>query len=251
MRNLRSIVGAMVLLFPSILTSQSKPSASATEMARRFFAAWADGRWLEAARMLDLSAFESYRQDVIRSSRSGKSVVGPTPEQVMAQQPDMPRPVAEYIAGKYSAAADSDALSMLFARTTSADALAALPLEQAAARWLEARDPRWQAERSIAHLGPGCVRPRLDDIKKPPPNQALGEVNYRLTEPGGPDSLSYVVYRDPSVPRIPNQMPPGVLTLIPVKGVWKIVPLPDIGFPGGVNRYTTYGCVKVGVQRPN
>jgi hypothetical protein len=246
------IVVTMSLSLVSILPAQSKSSASPTEVAREFFNAQSDGRWLYAARLLDLRGFEPYRQNAIRESRLKKGFVGPTPEQVMASEPGMPRAVAEYVAGRYAQAADSDALSMEFARTASADALAVLPVDEAAARWLEARDPRWQLERSRTHLPPGCQRPPILPTVKPPPNQALGEVMNHPTAPGGADTLSYVVFRDPTISRgAPGLMSPGVLTLTSVNGQWKILPLPDVGFAGGVRSFPGFGCVKVGVQPPN
>jgi hypothetical protein len=242
----------MSFLLAALLPAQSKSGASPTEVAREFFNAQSDGRWLDAARLLDLRGFESYRQNAIRESGLKKGFVGPTPEQVMAREPGMPRVVAEYVAGKYAQVADSDALSMEFARTASPDALAVLSLDEAAARWLEARDPRWQLERSRTHLPPGCQRPPILPTVKPPPNEALGEVIYRLTAPGGVDTLSYVVFRDPTISRgAPGLKPPGVLTLTSVNGQWKILPLPDVGFAGGVRSFPGFGCVKVGVQPPN
>jgi hypothetical protein len=243
----------VLVLLPSALSGQTRSGASATEVAREFFTAQSDGRWLDAARLLDLRAFEAYRQDAIRTSRLSKGFVGPTPEQVMAKQPDMPRAVAEYVARQYSRTADSDALSMEFARTTSADSLAFMPADEAAARWLEARDPRWQLERSRTHLPPDCIRPPIGPTVKPLPNNALGEVMYLLTAPGGTDSMSYVVFREPSgspSSRIGDGMPPGVLTLTRANGQWKILPLPDVGFSGGARGYPGFGCVKVGVRPP-
>jgi hypothetical protein len=246
-------LATMLAVFPSALSGQTRSGASATEVARGFFTAQSDGRWLDAARLLDLRAFEAYRQDAIRTSRLNKGFVGPTPDQVMAKQPDMPRAVAEYVAKQYSQAADSDALSMEFARTTSSDSLASMPAEQAAARWLEARDPRWQLERSRAHLPADCVRPPIGPTVKPSPIEVLGNAITALAAPGRTDSLSYVLFRDVSVSqssRIGNGMPPGVLTLTRVDGQWKILPLPDVGFAGGMRSFPGFGCVKVGVQPP-
>jgi hypothetical protein len=247
----RSLASLVIALFPLALTGQAAPAASPTEVGQEFFKAEADGRWLDAARLLDLRAFEAHRQDALRSSRAGKGFVGPTAEQVMREYPDMPPNVAEYVARKYAQAADSDALSRTFARTTSADTLAALPVDVAASRWLEARDPRWQLERSIAHLPAGCVRPAAGPTMKPTPKEVLGSPITSLTAPGGTDSLSYVLFRDvgqsPSS-RIGNGMPPGVLTLTRVNGQWKILPLPDVGFAGGVRNVPEYGCVRIGVE---
>jgi hypothetical protein len=243
------IAVATSFLLPATLPAQAKSTASPTEVAREFFNAQSDGRWLDAARLLDLRSFERYRQNAIRDFRLRKGFAGPTPEQVMEREPGMPRAVAEYVAGKYAGLADSDALSTDFARTTSPEELAAIPLDEAAARWLEARDPRWQLERSRTHLPPGCQRPPVLPTVKPPPNEALGEVFSGLTAPGGADTLSYVVFRDPTISRgAPGLMPPGVLTLTSVNGQWKILPLPDVGFAGGLRSFPGFGCVKVGVQ---
>ena len=251
MRNPSAVLAAMVLLLSSTLGGQSQANLPPTAVAREFFKAQSDGRWLDAARVLDLRAFEAYRQDALRESGFKKGFVGPTAEQVMAKEPDMPRAVAEYVAKKYAQAADTDALSTVFARTTSADVLAALPADQAAARWLEARDPRWQFERSRAHLPPDCAPPTIDANVNPSPIEVLGNAITAPTAPGGTDSVSYVLFRDVSgspSSRIGNGRPPGVLTMTRINGQWKILPLPDLGFAGGIRSFPGFGCVKVGVQ---
>lgn len=246
-----AVLVAMILLSPSALSGQGTSNASPTEVAREFFTAQMDGRWIDAARLLDLWAFEPYRQDAIRNSRLSRGVVGPTPEQVMAETPDMPRAVAEYVARKYSQAADSDALSLVFARTSSADVLAGMPADQAAARWLEARDPRWTLERSIAHLPAGCLRPKVETIPKPRPVEVVGNAITAPAVSNETDSVSYVLFRDVATSpssRIGDRTPPGVLTLLRANGQWRILPLPDVGFTAGVRNNPSFGCVHVSVQ---
>lgn len=243
-----------MLATPIAIDAQSNRHLAPTDVVREFFKAQADGRWRDAASFLNLEAFEPYREDAIRQTRMMKGRGGPTVEQVMAREPDMPRAVAEYVAKKYAAMADSDALSHEFAHTVSPDTLAALTPEQAAARWLEARDVRWQLERSAAHLGPECQKPSgLPFPDRPTPKEVLSPAVSATQAAGSGDSVSYVLYRDKgsnSAGRISQSMPPGIVTLKRVGGEWKILPLPDLGFPGGNRTYASVACTRVSGQSP-
>lgn len=253
MRYRSTVLVVMILISPLGLAGQGRSNGSPTEVAREFFTAQMEGRWIDAARLLDLSAFDAFRRVAIRENQLARGMVGPTAEQVMARDPGMPRAVAEYFARKYSEAADSDALSLIFARTSSVDTVAALPLDQAAARWLEARDPRWTLERSIAHLPAGCLRPKVETIPKPRPVEVVGNAITAAAASNETDSVSYVLFRDVAASpssRIGNRAPPGVLTLLRANGQWRILPLPDVGFTGGVRNNPSFGCVHVGVQPP-
>jgi hypothetical protein len=145
---------------------------------------------------------------------------------------------------------------MTFARTSSVDTLAALPVDQAAARWLEARDTRWQLERSRSRLGPECARFPIPPTIKPAPKEVLAPAIDAPTVLDASDSVSYVLFRDPirsqgmRSPAMRNgmRMPPGVITLTRVNGEWRILSLPDLGFVGGVRSYASVGCTSVEKQ---
>ena len=228
--------------------SQTRPEA----VVRAFFTAQDDGRWADAASLLALNAFEPYREDAIRRARAMKGRTGPTPEEVMARDPNMPRVVAEYVAKQYASYADSDALSLDFAHTTSPDALAALPVEEAAARWLEARGSRWQFERAVAHLPPDCIKPKSPLLDRWPPKEVLEPAVVTGSSGEAADSVSYVLFRDAdfrATGRISKRGPPGVVTLFLIGKQWKIVPLPDLGIAAGPPAYAFPACVKI--ERPS
>jgi hypothetical protein len=101
---------AALALVPSLLPGQARKGLSPTEVAREFFAAESDGRWIDAAQLLDLAAFERTRQFAIQTASKSTSFGARTPEQIMAEQPDMPRAVAEYFAKQIAHMTDRDAL---------------------------------------------------------------------------------------------------------------------------------------------
>jgi hypothetical protein len=226
------------------LGAQTSP-AGPEAVARTFFQAQADGRWLDAARLLDLTSFDAYRKAAAVRNRAAKGRAGPTVEQVLAEQPDMPRAVAEYVARIYTAASDSDALSIEFAHTTSVDSLLKLPLVVAAARWLEARDLRWQLERSRAPLPAGCMRPAAAATPKPRPKQVIGGVT-PITRSAASDSASYVLFRDPTATagRTGTTRLPDVLALVRVDGEWRITGFDNPEFAGSGYTYASLACVR-------
>ncbi|HUR00665.1 MAG TPA: hypothetical protein VM166_14540 [Gemmatimonadaceae bacterium] len=239
----------MLLTLGTILTAPSlkaQTSADGPEaVARTFFQAQADARWLDAARLLDLKSFDAYRKAAAVRNRAAKRRAGPSVEQVLAEQPDMPRAVAEYVAKIYTAASDSDALSIEFAHTTSVDTLLALPLVVAAARWLEARDLRWQLERSRAPLPAGCMRPGIGALRTPQPKQVIGGVT-PMTRSAASDSASYVLFRDPTATagRTGTARLPDVLALVKVDDEWRITGFDNPEFAGSGYTYASLGCVR-------
>jgi hypothetical protein len=229
------------------------PAASPEEVARQFFKAEDEGRWLDAARLLDLTRFESVRQTAVKSARSVRDRRPATPESLMQWQPEMPRAVAEYQAMQLNKSiADFDILGSQFARVTSADSLAALPIDVAAARWLEARDPRWQSEmarqRALKLPRGKCPVSVVD------PGALVAAAHYHSPKAAilgtvtAGDSAAYIVVAESSglspmrgLPRSQEAgvgLSPRVLELSRVDGNWKVVPTMDIvgstGSPGGM-----------------
>lgn len=234
---------AWIMFFGSGVAAPASTLAAQQGTARRiaelFFSAAAAGRWKEAASYLDLDAFETYRRQQVRWSRVPQPVHELTAEELMRHDPDMPRAVADYQVAKYKSGRGEigDGLSYEYAGISSADSLAALSTLDAAARWIQARDPIYQMELSIARYrreGSCQALPTMLKLPRPAPNRILG-----VTEN---DSLAYVVHDDRSVMLNPFEeapragkatsarptperwmtFPPTVLQLRRVKGRWAI-----------------------------
>jgi hypothetical protein len=242
---------ALVLSVPNVV-AQVASNASPSDVARDFFAAERDGRWLDAARLLDLKAFEAQRTQDVANARRAREGFHLTVEQVRSSDPSMPRAVAEYYVKRAASMShDSNPLLYQYARVPSADSLAALPIDVAAARWLEAKDPRW-----MMHLGRGsggCELPEsADSLFKPPPRRVVAATR-DLTISALADSVTYILFRD-SVPRFPGSASPaaalssetvsspGVLALVLTPGGWRIVPVVRLGEVPDV--VIGYGCMR-------
>jgi hypothetical protein len=168
----------------------AQPEPSPRSVAGRFLEAWNARRWSEAARYLDLDQFDRFRQDFIARARRGSNE-GPRPtvEDLRKMDPEMPREVAEYQIRRMEEQRRryADPTPFEFARVSSLSALRALAPEEAAARWLESRDPQWQVRMQFEQAG--CSAPNdLEEIPIPR-RQLIGVM------PDG-DSLSYGVFRE-------------------------------------------------------
>jgi hypothetical protein len=204
-------------------------------VARAFLADVAAMRWLAAAEHLDLDAFEGYRGEQIGQLRS-QLPMSLTAEDLMQADPDMPRAVAEYQVRKAreAQARFGNGIGHQFAGVSRLDSLAALSPAEAAARFLEAQDPRYLMRRSLEMQGVrGCPVP-IDSLPPSPPRVVLGEIVR--------DSLAYVLHEEPSRPardierdslrhltrphsppaRSWYAEPPAVLQLRLVGGRWRI-----------------------------
>ena len=249
------LLALLLLLSPEQLLCQQKPE----EVVRAFFGAEDQSRWLDAARMLDLNAFERIRKTTVQGVRHMKDYPPPTVESMMRMDPNMPRAVAEYqVKATQQQMRDYDIIAEQFARVTSVDTLAALSVEDAAARWLEAKSPEWRTELTWRH-----ARGRTE-IKCPGLTDSAARAIYIASakEPRAvirgatPDtgSVSYVVI-DVDYPRITHRDSadlrygplPRALTLRRVEGAWKIEPaadLPDANGMGGSYSFSV-GCTKL------
>jgi hypothetical protein len=234
--------------FSSAMTQS--PAASPEEVVHQFFKAEDEDRWLDAARLLDLNRFETLRQMTLKGVRTFLPPSRLTPEMIMRTDPEMPRAVAEYQAKQANKDFEEfDLLTFQFARVPSADSLEALSVEEAAARWLEAKGPKWAEERDRTRA---AGRPPM---KCPPSIGAVSVTSlgqYKL--PGAAilgattdgDSARYVVVgrsgfgiRPGSQVFEPEQSP-HVLTLVRVNSAWRIVPTADMITSTGSSGNTTY-----------
>jgi hypothetical protein len=142
-----------------------------------------------------------------------------------------------------------------YADVTTADSLAALPVDVAAARWLEAKDPRWLMKRQARSSGE-CAQVYDSLPKQPSAVDSAAASMFMLPRPevvavasvGSPagfaDSLSYVIFRElyktnlDSTARsrmavLPMQMSPSVLTMIRTPAGWRVQPVQDLGYAHG------------------
>jgi hypothetical protein len=136
---------------------------SPAQVAAAFFKAVAEERWRDAARQLDLAAFDRFRRERIAAARLPQPPHRQTTvEDLLRHDPDMPRAVAEYQIRKMTEARRHvfNWVDHEFAGVADVDALAALSAEESAARWLQARDLRWQSRRAAEReRARGCALP--------------------------------------------------------------------------------------------
>jgi hypothetical protein len=220
----RSIVTTVALsgaAIPMSIAAQPSPR----DAAARFLDAWNARRWPEAARLLDLDQFDRLRQDFITRARR-TSNEGPqlTVEELRRQDPDMPREVAEYQVRRMQEQQRryADPTPFEFARVSSVSALRALTAEEAAARWLESRDPQWQVKMQYEQAG--CPAP--DDITEivPPRRRLIGIV-------ADGDSLGYAVYREEQPGGDTPAWAGGDVSVLELKsrrGRWLVPPKADL-----------------------
>lgn len=239
-----------VFVVAVLLVAKPASAQGPEEVVRAFFQAEDDGRWLDAARMMDLQAFEPFRRNMLRGLQMAHSFARMTPEDLMKQEPDMPRAVAEYqIKEMNEHMRDFNYLEHEFARVESADTLRGLSIDEAAARWLEAKGPKWSAElahrEDLRHPPHACPPEYPDSVVAKYPKEWAEPKAHVLGAATGSDTLSYVVIGVQSFLRraitppaddlepIPGPSP-HVLTLRKVGGAWKILPAFDMPNSSGV-----------------
>ena len=193
---IRSMSGTVLSLVLAAVVAAAPASGQATDprqVAEAFFEAVAAERWREAAGFLDLESFDVYRQALIASARNTRPERRLTVEEMMRWQPDMPRAVAEYHIKQIDEVGKDSArwLKLEFAGIDGVDALAAMTPIDAASRWIEAQDFRYQMRvASKEAAGRGCPETSavlIPDMSRP--NHILGVV---VT-----DSVAYTLHIDP------------------------------------------------------
>ena len=245
----RVVFALLVIGFSRPVFGQSNPG----DVVRAFFKAEDEGRWLDAARMLDLKSFEPIQRNAVTASRRQGTFRQTTAEDLMKFDPDMPRAAAEYQVKRMNESRRThNYLLEEFARVTSVDSLAALSTEQAAARWLEAQGPEWKMEVSAkdSRTAPKVDCPELSDSAKRALIVQGARMLPRATILGvteRSDSLRFVVVgedygsvhiSDPGVNG--PSLSPHVVTLVNSAGAWKIVPTLDMPRSNGFGGMTTF-----------
>jgi hypothetical protein len=231
---------ALFLAAPFGLAPAQSTAKTPEQVVREFFKAEDDGRWMDAAHSVDLTQFEPIRRAAVQGARSMASRPKTTVQDVRRWQPDLPLAVAEYEAKRANEIVPSvNFLSHEFARVSSADSLAALPIDEAAARWLEAKGAKWQDEVADKEAS---RRPEADCPKVP--DSIARSIHTSVTRPvttilgatEASDSVRYVVVGSPRFgghDGKPLEAPypresPRAITLRTVDGEWRIVPASDL-----------------------
>jgi hypothetical protein len=231
---------------PAASGAQSRvaPLEGPAAVADSFFRATRDARWVDAARLMDLDAISAMRDGTVRSARRQRPVPPMTAETFLQHDPKMPREVAEYQARQANErSTDVDPLANEYAGVPSVDSLARLPAVDVAARWLEARDVRWNVRVGLrASQKRGCFSADSIDAMiramRPGPARIIGTVI--------DDSLAYVLYERDIVENVARPsteqarprrrrarpsfvMPPLVMMLRRFGPQWRVVPSYDPG----------------------
>jgi hypothetical protein len=244
----RALAVACALTLAAGGASAQAPPAPPDSVAASFLRAVAGARWAEAATYLDRPSVERVRRNALRAARFRTGdVFEVTAEWLMQREPDMPREVAEYQVRKSreSRARAFDLLAHEFARVADTTALATLPADSLAARWIEARDYRYRMRRALSERG--CTPPdsalALMGRWQPPVTRVLGSVVR--------DSSAYVLHAtEPEVQqRRARELEPQVMQLrAGPDGRWRILARHDV-LSGGVMGFSFEGCAAGGPRR--
>lgn len=170
---------------------QSSPADEATRAARALFLAVAEARWADAAELMHAGTLEEFRERHLENARQAPQWQrAETAEELMRNDPGMPRVVAEYQASRSAEMRrrfPPPRLSDGFARVETLAELEALSAKEMFARFLEAADWRYRAARQIERGG-GTITPEGRAALPRNRHEVLGAV------PDGEDA-AYVVYR--------------------------------------------------------
>ena len=146
---------AMIVAVPRPTHAQATQERAVRAVVDSFFAAVAREQWDSATALIDVPRFEPYLKQQIRSARTMLPQREMTVEEMMATDSTMPRAVAEWQLGlrkRYKEPAFGD-MSYEFSGVKTLQALFALTLPEAVARWLQAQDSRTQMRESLVRAG--------------------------------------------------------------------------------------------------
>jgi hypothetical protein len=209
--------------FSSDLHAQAKDSAAIRAIAEAFSSAVESERWDDAASLLDLEYFEGLLRRRVEAARGQLPYLGPSVEEILADNPEMPRVVAEWQVAetrKHLARRPHTDFSHEFAGVTSFKQLSELSVRDAAARWVSARDYRTQLREARKYSD--CPLPTADDSLFPPTRRQIVGIAQR-------DSVTaYVLTVDPHLagadPDVDLDIGPQVMILRRTRAGWRIHP---------------------------
>lgn len=205
----------------------------------------AAGDWNDAAQYMDLDAVDHARQlTVARERRFPTRAHVITADQLIRQDSTTPRPVAEYLAQKYTRDLSRSQIGLPreYADVTSADSLAALPPRAVAARWLEAHDPRYltrlmraeNADRSCVPVGTSQRRELLRHVVGSVIEDSIAYVITRIApDTAALSRMRAMIAHDSAhramlayLPTVPPPSPPSVIELRRTASGWRVLPQP-------------------------
>lgn len=162
-----------VLLAVGLLLLARSPAAAQSDtlavraVADSFFQAVAAERFTDAARLMDLEAFDAERRSEVESLRHPMPTRHLTADYFQKLDPTAPRAVAEWQAQRFNAPRRDDAMRLRFEYGVSTiDSLSAMTAEQAAARQLAVHDVRFTMRESISGGIPSACKLDSADRRK-------------------------------------------------------------------------------------
>lgn len=210
---------ATAIAMPRPTHAQAAADRAVRAVVDSFFAAVTREQWDSAVALIDLPRFELYFKQTVRNARTMLPEREMTVEQLMATDSTMPRVVAEWQLGlskRYNRPAFGD-MSYEFTGVKTLQALFALTLPEAAARWLQSQDVRTQWREAFARSG--CP---LAAMSASPP----GATHIVYATMRADDSTAYVVHGDDGFPGDPAYLQGAerVMVLHRSSGRWRIEP---------------------------
>jgi hypothetical protein len=235
-----SIAAAILFVQPPVAAAQSRAEVQVRAVVDSFFAEAAAEKWEAAAKRVDMRAFNRILKQAQDNVRLNPSEGAVTVDAIMAGDPAMPRAVAEWEADRMARNRQTPVNYIIheFARVSTLPEFLALSPDEAASRWLEARDFRYQAR--LAWKESGCT----GDL---PTNLAVPERHLVRGVAIGDDSTAYVIQTAAAIMNghdmLMNHDAPLLMVLARRGSAWKIDPNfprnaggPSAFFPCGTKR---------------
>lgn len=224
-----SLLTALLLSPAPVVQAQVNIEAQDPEGAfLAFFRAFAEQRWDDAVGLLDVTDLDQYRRQLATSARLQPPVRELTVEDMLRQDPEMPRAVAEYQLERINRerAASGNYLSFEFAGVRDPAQLDTLPTHDLAARWLQAQHPARRLRDQL--LQRGCrIPPDLDSQVDTPSVVIFGTAEQR-------DGAAFVLFADTSFQRPDSGFhgpTPQIALLKRTPSGWRVVARHDLIHP--------------------
>jgi hypothetical protein len=240
LRAAASIATAILCVQPRIAAAQSRAEIQVRAFVDSFFAEAAAGKWDAAARRVDMKAFDKILKQAQDAARSDPSEGVVTVDAIMAGDPAMPRAVAQWEADRGARTRQTPLNYIIheFARVSTLPEFLALSPDEAASRWLEARDFRYRARLDWKEIG--CTGDLPSNLSVPERHTVRGVAI-------GDDSTAYVIQTAAAIvsghDMLMNHDAPLLMVLGRRGSAWKIDPNfprnaggPTAFFPCGTKR---------------
>ncbi|CAN5202664.1 hypothetical protein BH24GEM2_BH24GEM2_18700 [soil metagenome] len=207
--------------------TQTPQPATPEAAAQALFTALSEGRWLDAARLVDPEALSRFREQKLIEMRSIREPKPMTIAEYRRQEPEMPEAVAEYMVKQANQAREKfgSYITHDFAGVSSVADLEKLSAEEMMARWFQARDPSYRIQQAAGT--PGRELPPQAIALVEPRN----ERTVMSTAAGEHADIAHVVFRTVQwygKERAPHS-PLGVLVVRRTPAGWRVDPTESTG----------------------